>query len=74
MALDEVLTEKGSFLRRLAFYIRDKLGWTARRLTPLLYPEGDHFVIKITPSPFVISARSRVFDKLQDLTGSSVIY
>jgi hypothetical protein len=67
-ALDTtIVTSKEFFsIRPLAFYIREMLNWKPLRLTPFLYQDEDHFVIKITPSPTADLTQIRVFDRLED--------
>jgi tetratricopeptide (TPR) repeat protein len=68
-ALDQTIvtsSSKGSFIRRLAFYVRSKLGRIPRRLTPVLYVHGDHLVLKVVPSPAVVAPLSRSFHDSED--------
>lgn len=64
---DQVVSSQSLSIKKLAYWTRERLGFrTARQLKPVLYSDGDRFVLKVVPVPPHIGERKQTFDKLDD--------
>ncbi len=64
---DQVLSSQSVSIKKLAFWIREKIGLgLARQLKPVLYSQGDQFFMKVYPTPSETSERILSFEKMDD--------
>lgn len=64
---DQVVSSQSLSIKKLAYWARERFGLnTARQLKPVLYADGDQFIVKVVPVPLDAGERKQVLAKLDD--------